>query len=363
MALDEDLAPAATAPGATGGIRTRLSPPAVVAAACVVGLCILVLTRSTQLVEPDDLAYRASILALEHGHLWLTNAQYAALAHQLSGSSAGGLGGIAQWVHRADGTWISEKNPGYPFYAVGFARLGLLRLAPLFYGGFAAVALYLGGKRWLGRWGGASAVALFCSSGAAMVFAWRATMPSFTDAAMVAAGCGLLLWTVLAAQYTARRRILVGLLAFFAFDSAMFIRYTNVVAVLCAAGVVALLAVFARGTLPRRASATWLASQVAFAGLFGTRRRSLRPSLLDRLRRRRDHLQPGRDVGEPPGDAAQPPRDRAHARAGGSGPRLDDPARSAGPPQHRTRGGPAGSVGRHGPGLGVARRVRALSLL
>jgi len=239
--------------------------PVVTAAALFAALCALALSKGSQLLEPDDLAYRASITALLHGRLWLTNAQYLALSRQLSGTSAGGLGGIAQWVHRADGTWISEKNPGYPFYAVAFARLGLLRLAPLFYGAFAAVALYLGGRRWLGRWGGTVVVALFCTSGAAMVFAWRATMPSFTDASMVAAGCGLLLWAVLAGEHAARRRIVVGLAAFFAFDSAMFIRYTDVVAVLCASGTVAALWLLARSVLPRAAAATWLGSQVLFA--------------------------------------------------------------------------------------------------
>ena len=246
----------------------RPSPPVVVAAAFFLGLCVLVLTKASQLLEPDDLAYRASIVALEHGHLWLTNAQYSALAHQLAGSStggAGGLGGIAQWVHRADGTWISEKNPGYPFYAVGFAWLGILRFAPLFYGAFAAVGLYLGGRRWIGRWGGAAAVALFCTSGAAMVFAWRATMPTFTDASMIAAGCGLLLWAVLAGEQTARRRILVGLVAFFAVDSAVFMRYTDVVALVCAAGTVALLWLFARRSLPRQGAPIWLGSQALFA--------------------------------------------------------------------------------------------------
>ncbi|HUO47401.1 MAG TPA: hypothetical protein VMU09_01080, partial [Acidimicrobiales bacterium] len=262
-ALDEDLGPIAV-PRTRTWARDRFSPPVVVAAAFFLGLCLLVLTRASQFLEPDDLAYRASIIALQHGHLWLTNAQYLALSHQLAGSSSGAMGGIAQWVHRADGTWISEKNPGYPFYAVGFAWLGILRLAPLFYGAFAAVSLYLGGRRWMGRWGGTAAVALFCSSGAAMVFAWRATMPTFTDASMVATGCGLLLWTVLATDHGDRHRIVAGLAAFFAFDSAMFIRYTDVVAVLCAVAVVALLALFARSPLPRRAAVVWLGSQALF---------------------------------------------------------------------------------------------------
>src|ERR1019366_132991 len=54
-------------------------------------LCIAVLVRSTQLLEPDDAAYRASIVALTQGHLLtLTNVQYQELLKQLS--SGGGMG-------------------------------------------------------------------------------------------------------------------------------------------------------------------------------------------------------------------------------------------------------------------------------
>ena len=243
----------------------RLSAPVVVAAGFFLVLCVAVLTKTTALLEPDDYAYRASIAALLDGHLWLTNSQYLALSNHLSIGSGGHGVGIMQWVHRSNGTWISEKNPGYPFFVAPFSWLGIERIAPLFYGGLASISLYLGGSRWLGRWGGAAAVALFCSSGAAMVFAWRATMPTFTDASMVAAGCGLLLWTVLAVGNSPNHRTIVGLLAFFAFDSAMFIRYTNLVALACAVGAVVLIWLFSRSTLPRRALPIWLATQVAFA--------------------------------------------------------------------------------------------------
>ena len=43
---------------------TRIRADVVVALAAFAGLCIAVLTRSTALLEPDDLAYRASIVAL-----------------------------------------------------------------------------------------------------------------------------------------------------------------------------------------------------------------------------------------------------------------------------------------------------------
>ncbi len=158
----------------------------------------------------------ASIVALAHGHLTLSNAEYQALAEK--------LGGIAQWVHLSNGRWISEKNPGYPFFAVPFQLVGALRLAPLFYGALGCVGLWFGGRRWLGRWGGTWAVVFYCSSGAALVFGWRATMPTFTDASLIAAGTGALLWAMLANDAGARLRTLVGLLGFVALEGATFIR-------------------------------------------------------------------------------------------------------------------------------------------
>jgi hypothetical protein len=231
-----------------------------VAVAAFVALCIAVLTRATALLEPDDLAYRASIVALAHGHLTLSTAEYQALAQR--------LGSIAQWVQLPSGRWISEKNPGYPFFALPFQLLGGLRLAPLFYGGLACVGLFFGARRWLGRLGGAWAVVLYCSSGAALVFAWRATMPTFTDASLVAAGIGALLWTFLATDAPARRRTLVGLLGFLAIEGATFVRYTDAVALLVAIGV-ALLAARPTG-IGRTTLVVWAASVAAFCGLVAT---------------------------------------------------------------------------------------------
>ncbi len=228
-----------------------------VALAAFAGLCAAVLTRSAHLLEPDDLAYRASIVALSHGHLTLSSSEYRALARE--------LGGIAQWVQLPDGRWISEKSPGYPFLALPFQLVGALRLAPLFYGALACLGLWFGGRRWLGRLGGAWAVVLYCSSGAALVFAWRATMPTFTDASLVAAGIGALLWTLLAADASRRRRTVVGLLGFLALEGATFARYTDGVALLVAVAVVLLAARAAR--LSRRTVLCWLASVAAFGGL------------------------------------------------------------------------------------------------
>ena len=107
-------------------------------------LCVAVLVRSAQLLEPDDYAYRASIIALTQGHLLsLTNVQYQTLLKQLSSGGGGGMG-IAQWVHTTSGTWISEKNPGYPFLAAPFQALGMLRATPLFYGALGCLGLFFG---------------------------------------------------------------------------------------------------------------------------------------------------------------------------------------------------------------------------
>jgi hypothetical protein len=81
-------------------------------------MCVAVLARSAQLLEPDDYAYRASI--------------------------------------------ISEKNSGYPFLALPFQAMGLLRVVPLFYGALGCLGLFFGARRWLGRWGGTWAV--ICSA-------------------------------------------------------------------------------------------------------------------------------------------------------------------------------------------------------
>lgn len=236
----------------------RPSREATVAALAFAAASVAVLVRSPRLLEPDDAAYRASIVALSHGEVTLSGAQYRALARQLQG-------GIAQWIQLADGRWMSEKNPGYPFLAVAFQWLGAERLTPLFFGAVACVALYLGARRWLGASGGAVAVVLYASSGAALAFMWRSYMPTFTDASLVATGAGLLLWTMLANDASPRRRALVGLVAFVALELATFARYTDVTALLVACVVAVLLA--RRCGLTARAVWAWLASVAAFCGL------------------------------------------------------------------------------------------------
>jgi hypothetical protein len=67
-----------------------------------------------------------------------------------------------------------------------------------------------------------------------MLFAWRDYMPTFTEASLIAAGTGALLWTVLAAGTSTRRRTWAGLAGFVALEAATFSRYTNIVVPGCA---------------------------------------------------------------------------------------------------------------------------------
>jgi hypothetical protein len=133
--------------------------------------------------------------------------------------------------------------------------------------------LYFGGRRWLGRFGGAAAVGLYCSSGAAILFAWRDYMPTFTEASLIAAGTGSLLWAVLAAEVSTRRRTWVGLAGFVALEAATFSRYTNIVVLGCAVIAVLVAWRLRAARLPGSAAAWWLASVCVFvagAAIFNT---------------------------------------------------------------------------------------------
>jgi hypothetical protein len=249
----------------------RVRPPGVrlawgeaaFAAAAFAALCIVVLSVAPQLgVEPDDGAFRASIVAMTEGHfLTLSTAQAETLASQLDDNPAAPPN---QWVELPGGRAISEKNPGYPFLAAPFQALGIIRWAPLAYGALACLGLFAGARRWLGRFGGPAAVGLYCSSGAALLFAWRDYMPTFTDASLIAAGTGALLWALLATEASARRRTWAGLAGFAAIEIAAFVRYTDVAILGCA--VVAVVAAWRRGAakLPFRALCWWLTSVAVF---------------------------------------------------------------------------------------------------
>ncbi|TML95848.1 MAG: hypothetical protein E6G03_07145, partial [Actinobacteria bacterium] len=235
---------------------------ATLAVAAFAALCVVVLSVAPQSAEPDDGAYRASIVAMTEGHfLTLSTAQAETLARKLGDNPAAPPN---QWIELSDGRYISEKDPGYPFLASPFQAAGIIRWAPLFYGALACLGLFVGARRWLGRFGGLAAVGLYCSSGAALAFAWRDYMPTFTDASLIAAGSGALLWAVLATEASSRRRTWVGLAGFAAIEIATFVRYTNIVILGCA--VVAVVAAWRlrAARLPLRTLCWWLASVAVF---------------------------------------------------------------------------------------------------
>jgi hypothetical protein len=252
-------------PATHHGIRVAWAEAAL-AVAAFAALCAVVLTVAPQSAEPDDGAYRASIVAMTEGHfLTLSTAQAETLAKKLGDNPAAPPN---QWVELSDGRYISEKDPGYPFLAAPFQALGIIRWAPLFFGALACLGLFVGARRWLGRFGGLAAVGLYCSSGAALAFAWRDYMPTFTDASLIAAGSGALLWAMLATEASSRRRTWAGLAGFAAIEIATFVRYTNIVILGCT--VVAAIAAWRlrAARLPLRTLCWWLASVAAFgAGL------------------------------------------------------------------------------------------------
>jgi hypothetical protein len=261
---DEGLLPGRAdraAAGLSRGMRVVWAEMALAVSAFAV-LCVVVLSVTPQAAEPDDGAYHASIVAMTEGHfLTLSTAQAETLAGKLGDNPAAPPN---QCVQLSDGRWISEKDPGYPFLAAPFQKLGIIRSAPLFYGLLACFGLFIGARRWLGRFGGLAAVGMYCSSGAALAFAWRNYMPTFTGASLVAAGTGLLLWTVLATEARVRRRTWAGLAGFAALELATFVRYTNIVILGCA--VVATIAAWRlrAGRLPLRTLCWWLGSVAAF---------------------------------------------------------------------------------------------------
>jgi hypothetical protein len=241
--------------------RGILALEAALAALAFAALCAVVLSVAPQIAEPDDGAYHHSIVAITMGDfLTLSPGQLDALNARL-----GGRAGVPnQWVELPNGTYISEKNAGYPYLAAPFEALGIIRLAPLFYGALGCLGLFIGARRWLGRFGGPAAVGLYCSSGAAMAFAWRDYMPTFTDASLIAAGSGVLLWSMLATEATPRRRTWAGLAGFAAIEMATFVRYTNLVVLGCTV-VAVVVAWRLRGVrLPLRTLGLWLASVAAF---------------------------------------------------------------------------------------------------
>ena len=250
------------APAAGRGIRAAWVE-VVLGVAVFVALCAVVLRVAPQSAEPDDGAYHASIVAITDGHfLTLSTRQALHLARKLNDNPAAPPN---QWVELRQGRWLSEKDPGYPFLAAPFQELGAIRWAPLFYAALACLSLFIGARRWLGPFGGFAAVGLYCSSGAAIAFAWRDHMPTFTDASLIAAGAGLLLWAVLATEARPRRRTWAGLGGFVALEIATFVRYTDIVILGCAVVTVLVVRRLRPARLPVPALCWWLASVAAFS--------------------------------------------------------------------------------------------------
>jgi hypothetical protein len=242
------------------------------AAAAFAVPCVVALSVRPVVLFPDEGAYQGSIIAMTQGHfLTLSSSQLHAVVNQMV-SYDGHTSGLflfgstpSQWVQLPGGRFISQKDPGYPFLAAPFQELGIIRLAPLFYGALGCLGLFFGARRWLGRFGGAAAVGLFCSSGAALVFAYSEYMPTFTGASLIAAGAGALLWAVLATEASPRRRTWAGLAGFVAIEAAVFCRYTNIVVLGCA--VLAVLAAWRLpGTRLRAAALGWWLGSVAVFG-------------------------------------------------------------------------------------------------
>ena len=238
-----------------------------VAIASFVVLCNVVLSQAPKMIEPDPYAYRASISALAGGDVDLTTKQYAELSLKLSKTTLGG--GIMQWHQGDDGQWISEKNPGYPYLAVIFQKVGALRIAPLLFGLLGCLGLWFGARRWIGDWGAAFTVSMYCSASASMVFAWRETMPTFTDTSLLACGTGLLLWSTLSTERSERLRMGIGALAFLSFGIATLVRYTNVTVLAVALAFAAISCISKRWGLRKRIFFAWTATVfMCVAGLF-----------------------------------------------------------------------------------------------
>ena len=244
--------------------RTPVWLEAALAAVAFAALCGVVLSVGAprKAVEPDDGAYHYSIVAVTMGDfLTLSSAQLNALDAKMGPS---GSRVPNQWIQLADGRYISEKDPGYPYLAAPFQALGIIQWAQLFYGALACLGLFIGARRWLGRFGGLAAVGLYCSSGAALIFAWRMYMPTFTDASLIAAGTGALLWAMLATEASTRRRTWAGLAGFVAIEIATFVRYTDIMILGCAVVAVIVAWRLAAAKLPLRTLCWWLASVVVF---------------------------------------------------------------------------------------------------
>ena len=89
-------------------------------------------------------------------------------------------------------------------------------------------------------------------------------MPTFTDASLIAAGSGTLLWAVLATEASSRRRTWSGLAGFAAIEIATFACYTDIVILGCAVVTVIAAWRLRAAKLPRGTLGWWLTSVAVF---------------------------------------------------------------------------------------------------
>ena len=177
------------------------------AAAVFAALCVVALSTAPQLVEPDDYAYRASIVAATEGH-WLTlsTAQVTRWPRSSPRSSRPAVGRGPSGGPRPSSSGSScptdagsaRRTPATRSWPRRSSRSASSGWPPCSTGRWAAWACSPAPGAGSADIGGAAAVGLFCSSGAALLFAWRDYMPTFTDASLIAAGTGALLWALLA---------------------------------------------------------------------------------------------------------------------------------------------------------------------
>src|SRR6266516_2815789 len=129
--------------GSDAGRSVRLVwVEAALAAVAFAALCAVVLAVGAPRIaaEPDDGAYHLSIVAITMGDFFtLSSAQLNAVETRVGDRT----GLPNQWVELADGRYISEKDPGYPYLAAPFQALGIIRWAPLFYGALACLGRFI----------------------------------------------------------------------------------------------------------------------------------------------------------------------------------------------------------------------------
>ena len=134
------------------------SVDALLAVAAFAALCVVVLSVAPRTAEPDDGAYRASIVAMTDGHfLTLSAAQAQSLARELDDNPAAPPN---QWVQLPGGRYSARRTrlsvPGGAVRGAGHHPVGAAVLRRL-----ACIGLFIGARRWLGRFGGAAAVGLY----------------------------------------------------------------------------------------------------------------------------------------------------------------------------------------------------------